>query len=201
MGHRALIAHEQPDGTYTVYYTHWGASNLRLREPFRNDYADRPAEHGDVDADPWEEGLTLEEVVTDTVQYGSHDGFYHLPRNGKAEAAITLPYSFAGDDGPDTDHEGNEVPTDPHDGALYSPRWYDGEPLSGRGVGWFEGYRRALAEDVSDELRTWPEALRELDAFVYGRFYRRGSEPQLLECSPRGRTPADASHAVHRHRR
>ena len=31
MGHRALVAYERPDGTYTLHRSHWGARNLRLK--------------------------------------------------------------------------------------------------------------------------------------------------------------------------
>ncbi|ELZ32433.1 hypothetical protein C474_06407 [Halogeometricum pallidum JCM 14848] len=31
MGHRALIAYERIDGTYTLHYSHWGAANLKLK--------------------------------------------------------------------------------------------------------------------------------------------------------------------------
>ena len=31
MGHRALVAYERTDGQYTLHYSHWGASNLKLK--------------------------------------------------------------------------------------------------------------------------------------------------------------------------
>jgi len=31
MGDRALVAYERPDGQYNLHYSHWGASNLRLK--------------------------------------------------------------------------------------------------------------------------------------------------------------------------
>jgi hypothetical protein len=31
MGHRALVAYERTDGTYTLHYSHWGAANLKLK--------------------------------------------------------------------------------------------------------------------------------------------------------------------------
>jgi hypothetical protein len=46
MGHRALCAFERGDGTYTCFYSHWGAHKLRLRnditpdEPLGGDYSE-----------------------------------------------------------------------------------------------------------------------------------------------------------------
>ena len=46
MGHRALVAYERTDGQYTLHYSHWGASNLKLKHlisaetPFGGDDTD-----------------------------------------------------------------------------------------------------------------------------------------------------------------
>jgi len=95
-----------------------------------------------IDVEPWAVGCTLEEIITEHLDYLHHEAFYVVDSDFEVTAYRThwfgLQYDCrAVDHGPTV---GN--------GALRTIRWYDGEPV---GDGFAQGEFRAL-KDVTGDL-------------------------------------------------
>jgi len=168
MGHRALIAYERPDETYNLHYSHWGGLNLRLRygiterTPFgerepETTWTKRVYEHlqtatdgdlpdldeerpwTDVDPEPLEVGISLEEILTSHLNYATHEAFYVVPSSFAVEAYRTfwLDFHLIADDA-------EAMPSIGH-GVICPVRWYEGEPVGdGYLRGWFDGAKEVV---------------------------------------------------------
>jgi len=183
MGHRALVAYERPDETYNLHYSHWGAMELRLKHaidaktPFGGssvndswvntvygrlqaatqphlpevDGEQRP--ELDVDPEPWAVGITLDEVLSEHLDYLGHEALFVVDRTFDVTAYRTLWLGF--------EHAAETVsdsPTIGH-GLLSTVRWYDGEPVGDGYVrGWFDGAKAILARWIDEDLLTASEA-------------------------------------------
>jgi hypothetical protein len=69
MGHRALVAYERTDGQYTLHYSHWGASNLKLKHRIS---AESPFGGEDTDS-KWAKQLLAE--LADGLEADAVDGY------------------------------------------------------------------------------------------------------------------------------
>ena len=95
-----------------------------------------------VDMDPWATRLTLDEIISEQLDFLHHEAFYVVDRDFEVTAYRThwfgLQYDSAlVDDAPTI---GN--------GALRTVRWYDGDPV---GDGFAQGEFRVL-KDITGEL-------------------------------------------------
>jgi hypothetical protein len=94
-----------------------------------------------VDIDPWETCLTLNEIITEHLDFLHHEAFYVVDRDFEVTAYRThwfgLQYDCAAVENAPT--IGN--------GALRTVRWYDGEPV---GDGFAQGEFRALKAVAGD---------------------------------------------------
>jgi hypothetical protein len=182
MGARALVAYEQPDGRYKVHYSHWGASNLKLRRPLTQG-AD-PGEEG-IDSEIWLEGVTLRELAHEHLDYIDKEALYVVPMQGDARAFVTLAFVRALE-GRDRDRY--------HDGALYEPRWVGNEPVT-HFTSRFRGYCNALEEDHAAGRRDTDATLERLERWVFGE--QGGGNPgRIPKWSPRAYLPPGADGRV-----
>ena len=180
MGHRALVAYEQSDGTYNAHYTHWGAIDHRLRNKITED---TPLGEGEVEEDPITdgEGLTLEEITTDHLDDLSHEAFYVVDTDYNVDAFHTLNFNLH------HDADSVEREEDIHSGALIQPRYYDEEPVSEL-PSWFRGVRSTVADMVDRDLLTFEEAIEYLDDRVHDKAFgrRASSDVTVPDYSPYG---------------
>lgn len=82
MGHRALVARERPDGTYDVYYSHWGGADLSLAR----DLDGEPWAHPQVDPDPMATGVPWDELLGAHLDALVHEALFVLPQAGPTGA-------------------------------------------------------------------------------------------------------------------
>jgi hypothetical protein len=183
MGHRALIAYERPDASYTVHYSHWGGQHLRLTRtiseetPFAADQpsqwsqaiydhlqhaneptvprvADHPRPETAVDPEPWAVGISFQNAVTNHLNFLTHEAFYVVDQSFNVTAYRTLWLGFS-------DHADavDQSPTVGH-GALRTLRWYDGEPVGdGYLRGWFDGAKTVTATFIDQGLFSESQAI------------------------------------------
>lgn len=125
----------------------------------------------DVDIDPWDIQLSLEEIITEHLDYLHHEAFYLVDSDLKVTAYRTHWFGLQYDC-----TQVGESPTLGH-GALRTIRWYDGEPV---GDGFAQGEFRALKaitgellddgvfthetaiEYLAEKLATWVDDQRDL---------------------------------------
>ncbi|WP_332898050.1 DUF6735 family protein [Haladaptatus sp. CMSO5] len=131
MGHRALVAYEQPDGTHTLHYSQWGALGFRLVEAITEATPFGPQEA--VEPAPRETGLSLADILTEHLDFLAHEACYLVSPD--FEVTAYLPVWF----GLETSDEvvGN--------GALIPVVFRDGEPVDvGYVEGWVDGAKACL---------------------------------------------------------
>jgi len=195
MGHRALVAYERPDETYNLHYSHWGGCNLRLkhdltkRTPLGGDEEHHPwttavyehyqtAEATDlpdienaerpstaVEPEPWAVGLTIEEIITEYLDYLMHEAFYVVPQSFEVTAYRTLWPGFSS--------QAESVENSPSigHGVLMTVRWHDGQPVGdGYLRGWFGGMKRILGEFIDRGVFTETQATSYLLEEVIARY-------------------------------
>jgi len=172
MGHRVLVAYEWPDSLYNVHYSHWGASDLRLKHaitpetPFGGEYSQesrqslfadlRTAEDqseatelvepddqpgGQVDVDPWAVGVTLDELLTNQLDYLNHEACYVVDESLNVTAFRTHWFGLL--------YECRTIEASPTrgNGAIRTVRWYDGEPVGDSfAQGQFDGLKTAVGD-------------------------------------------------------
>ncbi len=172
MGHRALVAYERPDSLYNVHYSHWGASNLRLKHaitpetPFGGEYAQESRQNlftdlrttedegeaaaliesddqpgGQVDVDPWAVGVTLDELLTNELDYHTHEACYIVDESLDVTAFRTHWFGLQ--------YECRTIESSPThcNGAIRTVRWYDGEPVGdGFAQGQFDGLKTVVGD-------------------------------------------------------
>lgn len=119
MGHRALIAYERSDGSYNLHYSHWSGCNLRLKQtiteatPFGGECPTEKAHEAfdalvagedvesvvdeyrrlrsaDVDLEPQAVDVTIDEAVTEWLDFLHHEAFYVVDREFEVTAYQTL---------------------------------------------------------------------------------------------------------------
>ena len=175
MGHRALVAYERTDGTYTLHYSHWGAANLKLKHritaatPFGGDDADSTwakqllAELVDgLEADAVDSYLAGEDRPSTVVEpkpratgltfdeiVADHLDYLHHEAffvvSSTFEVTAYRTLWFGLQYDSETVEQGDTV----GNGALATVRWYDGEPI---GNGHLQGQFAALKDVVGDML-------------------------------------------------
>lgn len=182
MGHRALVAYENDSGTHDVYYSHWGASNLRLYRPLCG--GTQPGEDG-IDAETYAEDVTLSALASDHLSFVSHEALYVVPREGDARAFETLHLC------PDGDHIDG---WDESGGVLYEPDWYDGEAIVWFSS-YFEGYRQALTRMVKTDRLAPQKAREELERYVWAKVGKRPNA-SVPEFSPVGTLPPNVDGSI-----
>lgn len=187
MGHRALVVYERPDETYNLHYTHWGGCNLRLKHeitpetPFGGDtkndsqiqrvyeslqHADdsgrpnfdqQPTADPAVELEPRAVAITLEEAITEHLDYQMHEAFYVVSLSFDVTAYRTFWLGFSSDAESVT-----RSPSVGH-GVLCTVRWHDGKPVGdGYLRGWFDGTKRLLGERIDRGLATESQAVTRL---------------------------------------
>lgn len=213
MGHRALVAYQQGDDTWTAHYSHWGGNRLCLRAPLANG-----AEPGDVididwrlptngatsigiDPDPDVEDVALTELVESHLDYQTHEALYTVPSIGSVGAFLTLDF-----------HLGYEVEDDRDrtDGALVAPRWYQGEPIAAPVSARFRGWKDVYADLVDEGVLALHDAKEALNGRVFAAWGRQSKPGEVPHFSPRGTGPRSdtvnlskhlaANEAAHQHR-
>ena len=173
MGHRALIAYERPDESYNLHYSHWGASNLRLKHgitpdtPFGGEepntsvqglftaltetdeteadqlLEDTELPSPDVDIEPRTLGVSFEEACREWLDFLHHEAFYVVDRAFELTAYRTLWFGLQYDCR-SIDHSETIG-----NGALRTVRWYQGEPV---GDGFTRGQFKALKDVTGDMI-------------------------------------------------
>lgn len=186
MGHRPLVAYERPDETYNLHYTHWGGCNLRLKNtiaratPFGGNEPDDPhtprayeslqhAENTDlpsayknrpeteVKVEPRAVGITLDDAITNHLDYHMHEAFYVVSSEFEVTAYRTFWLGFSSDAESVT-----ESPSVGH-GVLLTVRWYEGRPVTdGYLRGWFDAMKQMFGEQIDRELATESQAITAL---------------------------------------
>jgi hypothetical protein len=187
MGHRALVAYERPDETYNLHYTHWGGCNLRLKHeitpetPFggdiRNDsqiqrvyeslqhaenperpnFDQQPTTDPTVELEPRAVAITLDEAITEHLDYQMHEALYVVSTAFEVTAYRTFWLGFSSDAecvarSPSVGH-----------GVLCTVRWHDGRPVGdGYLRGWFDGTKQLLGDRIDRELATESQAVTAL---------------------------------------
>ena len=155
VGHRALVAYGHEDGTYDVYYSHWGGADLavagQLADPATDPVADEPLA----------ERVEFAAVVGRHLDPLVHEALFVL--DDEPQVYRTLWFGFGG--GVDTPAS----PT-PTDGLLVGVDWTD--PCDDACVrAWFagaravaahcheqEGFSRSTAATVVERaLRAWAD--------------------------------------------
>jgi hypothetical protein len=170
VGHRALIAYRRPDELYNCHYSHWGGLKLRLKQsvtsetPFGGEASDSDvqayfrsslrateneqfepptAPSAGVDLAPFEVGVTLDSILSQQLNFLSHEAFYVVEEDFDVTAYRTLWFGLQ--------HESRTIEEGATmgNGALATVRWYDGEPV---GDGAFCGQFAALKDVVGDMI-------------------------------------------------
>jgi len=192
MGHRALVAYERTDDNYNLHYSHWGASNLRLKHAI----TEATPYGGDIPAQ-WtrstHEALTAGEDVERVKQRLDVEGncptdIEPVPQatNVTFEKAITNYLDFLTHEAfyvVDREFEVtayrtlwlglqyesqmiDQSPTVGH-GIIQTVRWYQSEPVGdGYTQGQFEGMKRIVGKMVDRGVFDRTEALRFLEQQV-----------------------------------
>lgn len=91
MGHRALLAYQEPDMSFTTRYSHWGAHGAKLLE---SDWEPRKGGGGTFSLRSGkrevETGLANLKEVGQSVDFLYHECFYYFPLGGEARAFDTV---------------------------------------------------------------------------------------------------------------
>lgn len=131
MGHRALVAYEQPDGTYTLHYSQWGALGFRLVDALTENAPFGPQEA--VEPAPRETGLALADILTTHLDFLAHEAFYLVTPEFDVTAYFPVWFGLE----PGDTAVGN--------GALVPVLWRDGAPVDvGYVEGWIDGAKACL---------------------------------------------------------
>lgn len=176
MGHRALVAYERPDELYNLHYTHWGGLNLRLKHelspetPFGEEESHRVNREAfagfletthssivsldgvdktsaSVDIEPLETQCSLDEILTEHLDYETHEALYVVSLDFDVQAFRTFPLGF---------HDVSETvemsPRRGH-GVVGTIRWYNETPVGDGYVrGWFAGARELTGVMIDQEM-------------------------------------------------
>lgn len=200
MGHRALVAYQQDGDSYDVYYSHWGAMKLCLRFPLAEGMepgdttaidqrlpTDGSRQVG-IDPEAQAEGVPIEAIVEDVLDYMSHEALYVVPQIGEVEAFLTLDFRFHADE--------------PNGGALVSPRWYQGEPLGRHVTPRFRGWKDVYEELIDEDILTVEDAKERLSGRVWTEWGKASAvETSVPGYSPRGTTPRGLGDSINVSRR
>ncbi|WP_254279972.1 DUF6735 family protein [Haloarcula marina] len=183
MGHRALVAYERPDSHYNIHYTHWSGLNLRLKHdltpqrPFGgaipNDQHQGTLEQlltaTAIDADAFEDGpntdplvrpqptaigVTFDELLSEHLNYLSHEALYVVDADFQITAYRTHWFGLQYD--ADSITEGPKA----GNGAIRTVRWYNGEPVGdGHTQGEFQALKVVVGDMVDRDVFTESEAV------------------------------------------
>lgn len=108
----------------------------------------------DVEVEPRAVGISLDEVITEHLDYHMHEAFYVVSPEFDVTAYRTFWLGFSSDADSVT-----QSPSVGH-GALLTVRWYDGKPVSdGYLRGWFDGMKQLLGDRIDRELFTESQAV------------------------------------------
>lgn len=207
MGHRALVAYERTDGRYSVHYSHWGASDLKLKHriaaetPFGGEDTDSEwaqelltelAQGLDADAvggylaEEQRPGTLVEPepmatgVSLDEI-VGDHLDYLHH------EAFYTVTPAFEVTAyrtlwfGLQYDCESIEAGETVGNGALATVRWYDSDPV---GDGYLKSRFQALKDVVGDMVDESVFTEAEAVAYMQEKLAEWIDERQDLNMSP-----------------
>jgi len=183
MGHRALVAYERPDETYNLHYTHWGGCNLRLKHTITAEtpFAAINAEYSelyrvyeqlqsattpeipdvpevkqtetDVRVEPRTVDITLDEAITEHLDYHMHEAFYMVSQEFDVTAYRTFWLGFS------SDAQSVDNSATVGNGVLSTVRWYDGDPVGdGYLRGWFTAAKQILGDLIDREFFTESQA-------------------------------------------
>ncbi|WP_338727277.1 DUF6735 family protein [Haladaptatus sp. DJG-WS-42] len=131
MGHRALVAYEQPDGTYTLHYSQWGALGFRLVDALTESTPFGPQEA--VEPTPRKTGLSLKTILTKHLDFLAHEAFYVVSPDFEVTAYLPVWFGLDPADG----MVGN--------GALVPVVFRDDAPVDVPYVeGWVDGAKACL---------------------------------------------------------
>lgn len=192
MGHRALVAYERDgdSGYYDTHYSHWGASNLKLRDliteedPYADGYVDEEASRSRID---------METVVNEQVDFLMHEAVYVVSADYEVTAYVPMGYDcdIINVDNPGEYFEEEKRGTGR--GCLVPVRWYDGEPMSNsEDHGCNAGVRQSAATlaksgyfDSYEEMIQWShERNKEMFAEYTNRDGYKGSFMSTEESMP-----------------
>ncbi|MFC6731705.1 DUF6735 family protein [Haladaptatus sp. DYSN1] len=150
MGHRALVAYEQADGTFDLHYSQWGALGFRLAytlaetDPFGPDETVEPT--------PRATGLSLDVILTDYLDFLLHEAFYVVSPGFDVTAYVPVWFGLETDD----EVVGN--------GALVPVIWRNGTPVDVEYLeGWVDGAKTSLRAH-HEQCALTPAAIQEFFA-------------------------------------
>ena len=108
----------------------------------------------DVEVEPRAVGITLDEAITEHLDYHMHEAFYVVSPEFEVTAYRTFWLGFSSDADSVT-----QSPSVGH-GALLTIRWYEGEPVTdGYLRGWYDGMKQMLGDRIDRELFTESQAV------------------------------------------
>lgn len=152
MGHRALVAIEDTDGQYDLYYSHDGAHEWHLTtatptDTLRDDSPESATGIDSIDPAPLKTRCSFEGIVSKHVDFQQYEALYRIPKSGAVEPFLVCWFGLPGVEvaGP---REGALVGVDPARPLA------DGEFLRG----WFAGVS-GLALVLVDDGRLAAEAV------------------------------------------
>ena len=133
-----------------------------------------------VEIEPRAIGVTLEEVITDHLDYLHHEACYVVNRDFQVTAYRTHWFGLQ--------YDCTTVENAPTvgNGALRTVRWYDGEPVGdGHAQGEFRALKAVVGDMVDRGVFTWAEAIeymaRKLDDWVDDTEELLINKPRLVE--------------------
>ncbi len=111
-----------------------------------------------VDPVPRARALTLEEIITEQLDFLHHEAFYVVDTDFEVTAYRTLWFGLQYD--AETVDEGPTI----GNGALRTVRWYDGEPVGdGYVIGEFEGLKAVVADLIDRGVFTHAEGIEYME--------------------------------------
>jgi len=172
MGNRALVAYERPDASYTLNYSHNGASNYHLKHrlttetPFGGDKpssshrehleellasTDTPEDSRSVDRlsstpvnpEPIAVAVSLDDIQSEYLDFLHHEVFYVVSQDFEVTTYRTLWLGL------EYDCETVDASPTTRNGVLQSVTWANGEPVHDEYV---HGQFQALKDIVGDRI-------------------------------------------------
>jgi hypothetical protein len=119
-----------------------------------NEDVDVDVPETDVEVEPRAVAISLDEAITEHLDYHMHEAFYVVSQEFDVTAYRTFWLGFSSDAESLT-----SSPSVGH-GALLTVRWYDGRPVNdGYLRGWFDGMKQILGDRIDRELFTESQAV------------------------------------------
>ncbi|WP_226023941.1 DUF6735 family protein [Halomicrobium salinisoli] len=190
MGHRALVAYERPDSLYNIHYSHWGASNLRLKHaitpetPFGGEYAQESRQNLLTDLRTVDGQAEAETLIEPDDQQGGQVDVDPWAVGVTLDELLTSQLDYLNheacyvvDESLDVtafrthwfglQYDCRTVETSPTrgNGAIRTVRWYDGEPVGdGFAQGQFDGLKTVVGDMLDRGVFTLSSAREYLEA-------------------------------------